>query len=708
MQQVDPPAAGIPVFTEYPEEAGIIITSSLTNLDFESNMGGIVANQSQPNSGRYVLIIKPYTQIFVVNAPGFIQARFRVSNPEPRSVAYFTIEAKEQAGGEIPVNFLVDPLPATLYVDNNQVDFSRPVPLSPGEHEIRIEKEGYRSVTQEIAVSLQQTLFRYSLQQIRQVPVTISSVPDQAVLFIDNQNVGFTNYSEFVYPGEYVIRMSRSGYKDLETQITVQELTGGDASTLNRFNFELQRFIGTLSIAVDPLQAQISVNGRPIGQQRLIEVRPGQHLIEVSMEGYEPFSQTVTVTENQTTPVTVNLRQYLGSLQFRVEPTSSRVQLVNAKGDTVRQWSGLNIIDDLPIGTYTAIANSPGYQQKQTPIVIQNGQMADVRLTLDRVPGQPATMSPVDAALGSAAEPLVSLPPGVTRPSQRLGSGSATASGAGAASGSTAGAGSAAAAGQPAGEGATQEGSQHASTRASGSSLGKLIIATDPQTSILVGAQNLGRGRAEIDVPPGRYVVRLEHPDRKSQSHDLTVRPGQRTEEFLSVLPNKGTAVFTGLILPGSGHLYSGRKRGWVYMLATGALGALAYSKFTEYENQSLEVDRLQLAYSSAREESQAIQARRALVEAVELRDATLSEAGSLSKLAGAVYAFSLFDILVTKPSFGYRKAPTGLATRESGAQQGIGVGVGVAMAPTPFRSTSATHPTLTLRVGLQGKEGAK
>ncbi len=90
----DPPET-IPVFRNHPDEAAVIIFSSLTDLQIESNMG-IVEDLSRPADGRYVLMVGPFRQILTVRAPGFQETRVNVPNMNAREVSYFSIEPKER------------------------------------------------------------------------------------------------------------------------------------------------------------------------------------------------------------------------------------------------------------------------------------------------------------------------------------------------------------------------------------------------------------------------------------------------------------------------------------------------------------------------------------------------------------------------------------------------------------------------------------
>src|SRR5690554_5841854 len=119
---------GIPVFTDNPEEAAIIINSSLTNLNFGSNVG-LVDDKSRPNEGYYVLLIRPWRQIITVNLQGYRQARFTIPATEKREVLYYNIEPKSTDRNLIPTNIIISHSDGStsnsnvvLFIDDQQFD----------------------------------------------------------------------------------------------------------------------------------------------------------------------------------------------------------------------------------------------------------------------------------------------------------------------------------------------------------------------------------------------------------------------------------------------------------------------------------------------------------------------------------------------------------------------------------------------------------
>jgi hypothetical protein len=70
---------------------------------------------------------------------------------------------------------------------------------------------------------------------------------------------------------------------------------------------------GTLAIRVQPANATVLIDGErwdgPQGQDRLlVEVAGGPHRVEIQRDGFEPYSATITVRPGETTPINVSLR----------------------------------------------------------------------------------------------------------------------------------------------------------------------------------------------------------------------------------------------------------------------------------------------------------------------------------------------------------------------------------------------------------------
>ena len=445
--QVDKPNRAIPVFTNYPEAAAIIIKSSIPYLQFDSNIG-LVADLSEPGVGEYRLIIQPMRQTITASGSGFMQLRFNVNVSEARQVQYYQVEVVEKEGS--PVLFKVDQPDANLFINGTVYsDLSNPIRLQPGTIDIRLEAEGYRPIEETIRITEETVFFEYEMKSIDPVILTITTnVPGTTVLIdgveagtIDNQGIlqlfrfpgnyqitaklaGYVRTSkeilvseasaneinftlqknagtlrftvtpsdatilvngnsvekeeliEFV-PGGYRIEVSRSGY--LSEEYTV-DLELGDALT---FNYELVKNAGTLIISTTPAETQILVNKQPLQPNTNTDFAPGRYRIEISRAGYDSITEDLTIERGELYQKKFTLNQQFGKLQFLVRPSSANVTLRNDQGQKVEDWTGLKIINQLPVGRYTLEVSADEYKSKSESIEIQKNQTSMLEVVME-------------------------------------------------------------------------------------------------------------------------------------------------------------------------------------------------------------------------------------------------------------------------------------------------------------------------------------
>lgn len=362
----------IPVFRDYPDDAALIISSSLTDLKFDSNVG-IVADLSSPNDGEYRLIIPPFRQSITVTMNGYRQLRFTVPVSEPRQVLFYEINPMVTEEELIPIVLSLSPLDASVFIDEQGIDPNQVIRLSPGSHQIRIEKEGYKTITEEMMVSESSFRFDYRLSPLQPVRVTVTTTPSDARLEINNVDRGTTDWQNFIFPGQYFLRLSKNGYKTIQETITVVENPSNDPA-LNNFDYTLDSFEGELILTLNPPNARVFLNRQPYNANQTINVPPGQYLLQVESDGYIPFSETIVVTEDALLNRSITLQQIVGTLQMTIQPISANVTLRNSSGVVINRWQGANLLNNVPIGTYTLSASAENFQDYSETVSIRENQ----------------------------------------------------------------------------------------------------------------------------------------------------------------------------------------------------------------------------------------------------------------------------------------------------------------------------------------------
>lgn len=371
------PASGsgtVPVFRDYPDDAAIIVNSSLTGLRFDSNVG-VVADLSRPNEGYYVIILRPWRQTVTVTMTGYRQARFTIPASQPRSVLYYNVEpVRNDAGALIPTTLRVNGHPdASVFVNGQQVDLARSVPLESGTHTVRIEKLGFLTQEREIQVSMDRSFFEFELQRLSQRRVVIRSNPAGARIRINGiERAETTPIDFFMFPGEYGLELTLPGYRTFTSQLEVRNADNND------FNFNLTRIAGDLTLQVTPPNARVYIDEAEVTGRTVIPLSPGLHTIRVQANGHDTYQSTFEMKEGTPLTLPVALRAHTGSARFTIRPIDARVTLYNSANAVVRQWTGSNLVDELPVGIYRYVAQMPGYVDQTGQVVITRNEEQDI------------------------------------------------------------------------------------------------------------------------------------------------------------------------------------------------------------------------------------------------------------------------------------------------------------------------------------------
>ncbi len=212
-------------------------------------------------------------------------------------------------GPESHLRLSVTPKQADVYIDGYFAgkvdDFDgalQRLHVRPGEHELTIYLEGYRSLTQRLYLSPGIT---------RTIDGRLE--PLQAGELQDPQPTPAEDDREFEEPADEAYRrppmrgpISPREPADEPGTRQLPPTRPDDTRTASRY--------ASLSIRVQPAGAVVRIDGErwdgPEGDERLIvQVAEGRHLLEVERDGYEPYSREIDVQGGETAPVNISLRR---------------------------------------------------------------------------------------------------------------------------------------------------------------------------------------------------------------------------------------------------------------------------------------------------------------------------------------------------------------------------------------------------------------
>ena len=162
---------------------------------------------------------------------------------------------------------------------------------------------------------------------------------------------------------------------------------------------------GTLDLTVSPSSANVLIDGSTVtlsGGHGTFNIRTGQHLVEVSEDGYSTASEVVTIREDETTTVTIELTAGQRQLYITVDPPeASPVISMTVNGQATAYVAGVNIADGAAVNvTVTASGYVP--QTRQFTMSEANANQYFLLVVSAQ-----AAITPVGASIGQPSQNVV-------------------------------------------------------------------------------------------------------------------------------------------------------------------------------------------------------------------------------------------------------------------------------------------------------------
>lgn len=357
--------------------AGLIVYSDLKGLTYQSYNGVVKVNKSP---GKDFLFLSPDERVVEVYCFGYVPLKIILNEYgiRLRSGQSWSIKVTGEKKLElIPVNIIVKPADAKIFIDGKDKESATSHQLTPGKHHLRVERNGYLPYSDSIDVNINNSLFNITLPEQDVIQVTFTSEPKNAKIYINDVERGETDRGLFLLPNKYQIRLSKSGYSDTTVSITVNERSP------KRYSFTLAKNTGTLRLTVEPSDIEVLIDKENIGTKKEIELVPGTHKIEASKAFYYPFNEFIEIQKNKSIDRSIILQPIAGSLLFSINALDADVRLIR-DGVEVQKWTGLNQLKNLMIGTYELRITAVGYEPITKQITISENQTANEDILMKR------------------------------------------------------------------------------------------------------------------------------------------------------------------------------------------------------------------------------------------------------------------------------------------------------------------------------------
>ncbi|NLA39788.1 MAG: SUMF1/EgtB/PvdO family nonheme iron enzyme, partial [Methanomicrobiales archaeon] len=335
------------------------------DLDFSSSLKFNLFEKKKP--GEYWVYVSPGEGRLTLYAEGFTPKHFHITSEKIESKRSYELLVRAKEEQKIPVSILTDQVDAEKWLDGELLGTGDNFQVVPGKYRLSIKKEGYKEYSAEVLFDKDNALIKdIELKQIQPVEVHITSSPLGTDIYIDNTLIGKTNKGTYLYPGTYSLKLSQSGYVDINEKIVVKE------TAKNTFNYNLEKNTGIMRLKISPPDAKVLINKTEHTGKKELEFAPGRYLLEVSKPGYYEDSKVIELKRGETAEIVLSLIQKTGNFQLSIGPLEAACRLMQGE-KVIQSWTGMKRINDLPVGDYELLCTADKHQaEKRTFSIIEN------------------------------------------------------------------------------------------------------------------------------------------------------------------------------------------------------------------------------------------------------------------------------------------------------------------------------------------------
>jgi formylglycine-generating enzyme required for sulfatase activity len=371
--------------------AAIMVISDMDGFSYDA-FNGVIGNvDARP--GMDIVYLQTTERVLEIYKTGYRPLKIILADEgirlRPQEVWQITVAGDELINA-LPVVIRFTPDDAVLYINNTRADRANTYSLALGQHNLRIEKEGFQPVERTITVNEQNIFFEYTLQRQPDAGLQIETTPAGATVYLDDVSLGQTPLAAFYKPGIYPIRIVKEGYVTLENQ------TLEVALPQTRKSYTLEENVGWLTVNTHS-GASVYLNDQLIANPKNVKLPPQLVRVKVSMPKAESLEQQVILKRNDRLTLDMFPEVQTATLQIAVTPFDANIELT---GDAGEKYSavGMKIFEDIPVGSYTIKVSAGGYETVQETMTLRQGsrESRSIRLSESQPAAPAATTKTTD------------------------------------------------------------------------------------------------------------------------------------------------------------------------------------------------------------------------------------------------------------------------------------------------------------------------
>ncbi|GAX59732.1 hypothetical protein SCALIN_C04_0220 [Candidatus Scalindua japonica] len=287
--------------------------------------------------------------------------------------------ALQQITGSVSVNS--EPSGASIIIDGKISGITPEIitDIKPGKYLLEASLKGYEKWSEKIEVAADKENTVTAL--LRQITgsINIKSDPPQSEIFIDGIESGTTPaVINDLSPETHKIDIKMDGYSVWSENVEVV------ANEVKQVDAALQQITGSVSVNSEPSGASIIIDGKISGTtpEIITDIKPGKYLLEVSLKGYEKWSEKIEVAADKENTVTALLRQITGSINIKSDPPQAEILI-----DDIESGTTPAVINDLSPETHKIDIKMDGYSVWSENVEVVANKVKQVDATLQQMTG---------------------------------------------------------------------------------------------------------------------------------------------------------------------------------------------------------------------------------------------------------------------------------------------------------------------------------
>ncbi len=345
----------------------------------------------------------------------------------------------------------------------------------------------------------------------------VTSTPAGATVSVDGKPLGKTPMQKEIAPGGHLLELALEGCEPVVEKFQCR------APGEQLFAIPLRAVTAPVLVESKPAGAALTIAGEDKGKTPVLVpvLRAGTYECTLAADGFAPKKFRITVANSRPQRIVQPLDSVTGEVRVLAETPQVEILLNDkAYGVTAGSQEAL-VLQNVVAGDYALTARKEGYKPYNQQITVKRQE--NLVINIPSLAGLPGTMEVVSTPagaevynsrgdlLGTTPCRLADLPAGTaTLTFRRKGYEEATRTV------------------------RVTAGSEQQVSVALARSLGDITFATvPPGIAVTVDTQTLGKTGADVfacaDLPPGRHILILEHPDYEKYTRAVVVEKGQAT-----------------------------------------------------------------------------------------------------------------------------------------------------------------------------------